>query len=71
MAKATDYYKKKRKELSRLASMANKRIKRLQEKEGYTNTPAYQAMLKSGKPHFGVKGLKTSRDVNNSNKNPP
>ena len=64
MAKASDYYKKKRKELSRLASMANKRIKRLEEK-GWTDVPAYQSMIKNGKPHFGVRGLKTSRDVNN------
>lgn len=64
MAKASDLYKKKRKELSRLASMANKRIKRLEQK-GLTDTPAYQAMIKSGKPHFGVRGLKSSREVNN------
>ncbi len=64
MAKASDYNRKKRRELSRLCAMANKRIKRLIDK-GWTDVPAYQALIKYGKPHFGVKGLKTSQEVNN------
>ena len=63
MAKASDYNKKKRRELSRLCAMANKRAKRLEDK-GWTDVPAYQSMIKSGKPRFGVRGLKTSREVN-------
>lgn len=44
-----------RKEISRLASMANKRIKRL-EKNDLTNTPAYQRYIKDGGEKFGIKG---------------
>lgn len=49
-----------RKEASRLASMANKRIKRL-EKNDLKDTPAYQSLLVSGKdykehPKFQVRG---------------
>lgn len=43
-----------RKEVSRLASMANKRIKRL-EKNDLTNTPAYQRYIKDGGEKFGIK----------------
>lgn len=49
-----------RREVSRLASVANKRIERL-EKNGLTNNPAYQYYIESGK-RFGVKG-KTYNEV--------
>lgn len=42
-------------EISRKASMANKRIKRL-EKNGLTDTPAYQSYVKHGGHKFSVKG---------------
>lgn len=44
-----------RKEASRKASVANKRIQRL-ERNNLTNTPAYQQYIKSGGAKFGVKG---------------
>ena len=45
-----------RKEVSRIASLANKRIRRL-EKNDFTDSPAYQALVKDGnKPQFSVKG---------------
>lgn len=44
-----------RKEASRLASMANKRLNRL-EKNNLTDTPAYQGFLESGGKRFGIKG---------------
>lgn len=44
-----------RKEASRLAAIANKRIARL-EQNGLENTPAYQGYLKSGGGKFSVKG---------------
>lgn len=44
-----------RREASRLASKANKRIERL-EKNGLTDSPAYQGYLKSGGGRFGVRG---------------
>lgn len=44
-----------RKEASRLASMANKRIKRL-EKAGLTDSPAYKKWLDGGGVKFGVRG---------------
>lgn len=44
-----------RKEASRLAAIANKRIERL-EKNGLENSPAYQGYLKSGGGKFSVKG---------------
>lgn len=43
-----------RREASRLVSMANKRVQRL-EKNGFTDSPAYKAYLESG-GKFGVKG---------------
>lgn len=49
-----------RKEVSRLASMANKRIKRL-EKNDLTNTPAYQRYIKDGGEKFGIKGKDFNR----------
>lgn len=47
--------KEYRKEASRLAAIANKRIARL-EANGLENTPAYQGYLKSGGGKFSVKG---------------
>lgn len=44
-----------RREVTRLASMANKRIERL-ERNGFTESPAYQYYLSSGGGKFGVKG---------------
>lgn len=44
-----------RKEASRLASLANKRIKRLEEK-GLQDSPAYKGFLERGKERFSVKG---------------
>lgn len=53
--------KELRKEVSRLASMANKRLKRLEE-AGLTHSPAYQKWLAEGGQKFGVKG-KTINEV--------
>ena len=50
-----------RAEASRKASLANKRIQRL-EKAGLKDSPAYQRYIKDGGQRFGVKG-KTYREV--------
>lgn len=50
-----------RKEASRLASLANKRIQRL-ERRGLVDSPAYQKWLADGGQKFGVKG-KTFNEV--------
>ena len=50
-----------RKEVSRLASLANKRIQRL-ENAGLTDSPAYQKLVENGTVKFGVKG-KTYNEV--------
>lgn len=47
--------RKQRKEASRLASMANKRLKRL-EKNNLQDSPAYQKWLESGGEKFGIRG---------------
>lgn len=44
-----------RQEASRLASMANKRLKRLEER-GLTDSPAYQMYLREGGEYFSVRG---------------
>ncbi len=44
-----------RKEVSRRAAIANKRIKRLEEK-GMTSSPAYQKWLADGGQKFSVRG---------------
>lgn len=44
-----------RREASRLASLANKRVKRLEEK-GLQDSPAYQGFIARGDARFGVKG---------------
>lgn len=53
--KATEEYKALRKEVSRMSSMANKRIARLETNE-LTNLPAYQSWVKGGSVRFGVRG---------------
>lgn len=50
-----------RREVSRLAAVANKRIARL-EKNKLQSSPAYQKLVEGGKPKFGVKG-KTYNEV--------
>ena len=47
--------KKYRQEASRMASMANKRLKRL-EKNGLQDSPAYKKWIESGGEKFGVRG---------------
>lgn len=47
--------KKYRQEATRKMSMANKRLKRL-EQNGLTDSPAYQQFLQHGQPKFSVKG---------------
>lgn len=44
-----------RREASRLVSLANKRVKRLEEK-GLTDAPAYQQYIKEGGKKFGIRG---------------
>lgn len=53
--------KRFRAEASRKASLANKRIQRL-EKAGLTDSPAYQRYIKDGGQRFSVRG-KTYREV--------
>lgn len=53
--KASDKYKELRREVSRMASMANKRIDRL-ERNNLTMLPAYQAWESNGAVRFSVKG---------------
>lgn len=52
---ASDEYKILKKEVSRLASMANKRLKRL-EKNELTDLPAYKSWHDNGHIKFSVKG---------------
>lgn len=51
----TERIRELRKEASRMASMANKRVKRL-EKNDLKDTPAYQGYLRSGGGKFSVRG---------------
>lgn len=44
-----------RKEVSRLAAIANKRIKRLEQKD-LTDSPAYRKLVENGEPKFSVRG---------------
>lgn len=53
--KEADRVRKFRAEASRKASLANKRIKRLEEK-GFTDAPAYKQYLAEGAKPFGVRG---------------
>lgn len=52
---ASDKYKELRAEVSRMASMANKRLNRL-ENNNLTMLPAYQAWWQNGSVRFSVKG---------------
>ena len=52
---ASDEYKTLRKEVSRMSSMANKRIKRLESNE-LTELPAYKSWYDNGHIKFSVKG---------------
>lgn len=52
---ASDEYKVLKKEVSRMASMANKRLKRL-EKNELTHLPSYKAWEENGSIRFSVKG---------------
>ena len=62
MAKASEFQRRKRKELARMSSIANKRIKRLKEKG--VSTPALEAL--GGNTHFGIGHRKvTNEQVNN------
>lgn len=53
--KKKERVRKYRTEASRLASMANKRLQRL-EKAGLTDSPAYRKWVEDGKVKFGVRG---------------
>jgi len=50
-----------RQQASKLASKANKRIKRL-EKNNLTSSPAYKKLVENGEPRFGVRG-KTNAEL--------
>lgn len=63
MVKLTDKQKEFRKETSRLISMANKRIKRLENSE-FNTSPAYQKWLKDGGEKFSIRGL-TQQEARN------
>ena len=52
---ASEKYLELKKEVSRMASMANKRLKRLERNE-LTDLPAYQSWVKDGAVKFSVKG---------------
>lgn len=60
-SKLTKEEKALRREASRKASMANKRLQRLEE-QGLVNTPAYRSWFEAGGVKFGVRG-KTQREV--------
>ena len=55
VGKKVDKLRDYRKEASRLASMANKRLQRL-EQAGLTDSPAYKKWLESGGEKFSVRG---------------
>lgn len=59
--KLTKKQKAFRQEVSRLNSMANKRIKRLANSD-FNTSPAYQKWLKSGGQYFSIRG-KSQQDV--------
>lgn len=52
---ASEEYRKLRREVSRMASIANKRLERLERNE-LTDLPAYQSWVKDGAVRFGVRG---------------
>ena len=53
--KFTEEERKKRQEASRLSSLANKRLKRMEE-QNLTEAPAYRKWVEDGKAKFGVRG---------------
>lgn len=55
MQVASEKYLELKKEVSRMASLANKRLRRL-ERNDLTNLPAYRAWEKNGSIAFSVKG---------------
>ena len=57
----TEKQKAFRKEVSKLASKANKRLKRLGESD-FNSSPAYQKWLKEGGEYFSIRG-KSQQDV--------
>ena len=57
----TEKQKAFRQEVSRLASKANKRLKRLGESD-FNSSPAYQKWLKEGGDYFSIRG-KSQQDV--------
>ena len=50
--------KELRQEARRLVSLANKRLKRI-EQQGLTESPAYKKFVEDGKQKFGIKGKST------------
>lgn len=54
-SKFTEEERKLRQEASRLVSLANKRLKRL-EKQNLIDSPAYRTWVENGKAKFGVRG---------------
>lgn len=54
-AERADRVREFRREASRLAAMANKRIKRIEDRD-LVNSPAYRRYIKDGGIRFGVKG---------------
>lgn len=52
---ASEEYKRLKKEVSRMASMANKRLKRLEQNE-LTHLPSYKSWEEHGSVRFSVKG---------------
>ena len=61
----SEAFKAYRKEVSRKASLANKRLRRL-EKAGYHESPAYKAWKKQGGQNFGVAN-KSFRELQKEN----
>ena len=53
--KLTAEERKLRQEASRLSSLANKRLKRMEE-QNLTDSPAYKKWVEDGKAKFGVRG---------------
>lgn len=53
--KFTDKERKLRQEASRLSSLANKRLKRMEE-QNLTDSPAYKQWVEDGSARFGVRG---------------
>lgn len=53
--KFTDKERKLRQEASRLSSLANKRLKRMEE-QNLTDSPAYSKWVEDGSVRFGVRG---------------